>query len=145
VPTIFPRRAFVEESMSDGARDSRAYILGATICQTADLSTVRQEIAGLRLQGQRKVHWREESDKRRRQIVELIARLPLEHVVVVRNGHPDDRLERRRRHAKERLHELDQADVRDVTFEYTDSHNDNRDIEMLNAIRPAAWSHSVFR
>jgi hypothetical protein len=54
--------------MSDRAQDSRAYILGATICQTADLSTVRQEIAGLRLRGQRKVHWREESDKRRRQI-----------------------------------------------------------------------------
>jgi hypothetical protein len=82
------------------------------------------------------VHWREESDKRRRQIVELIARLPLEHVVVVRNGHPDDRPERRRRHAMERLlHKLDQADVRDVTFESRDSHNDNRDIEMLNAIR----------
>lgn len=136
MPTILPRRVFVDESMSDRAQDSRAYILGATICQTADLSTVRQEIAGLRLRGQRKVHWREESDKRRRQIVELIARLPLEHVAVVRHGRPGDRPERRRRHAMERLlYELDQADVRDITFESRDSRNDSRDIEMLNAIR----------
>ncbi len=33
------------------------------------------------------------------------------------------------------LYELDQADVRDITFESRDSRNDSRDIEMLNAIR----------
>jgi hypothetical protein len=122
--------------MSDRTRDARAYILAATICQTADLPTVRQEVAGLRLKGQQKLHWRDESDKRRRQIAEFIALLPLEHVVVIRNAHPDDRPERRRRHAMERLlHELDQADVKDVTFESRDSHSNNRDREMLNAYR----------
>lgn len=122
--------------MSDRTQDARAYILAATICRTADLSIVRQEVAGLRLKGQLKLHWRDESDKRRRQIAEFIALLPLEHVVVVRNGHPDDRPERRRRHAMEwLLHELDQADIRDVAFESRGSHNDSRDRDMLDALR----------
>jgi hypothetical protein len=122
--------------MSDKTRDARAYILAATICFTADLSSVREEVTGLRLKGQRKVHWRDESDKRRRTITECIALLPLEHVVVVRAGHPDDRQERRRRHAMERLlHELDQADVKEITFESRDSRNDKRDREMLDALR----------
>jgi hypothetical protein len=122
--------------MSDRIRDARAYILAATICETADLSSVRQEVSGLRLKGQQKVHWRDESDKRRRQIAEFIALLPLEHAVVVRNGHPDDRPERRRRQAMERLmHELDQARVKDVTFESRDDRNDVRDRDMLDALR----------
>ena len=101
-----------------------------------DIPTVRQEVAGLCLKGQQKLHWRDESDKRRRQIAEFIAQLPLEHVVVVRNGHPDDRPERRRRHAMERLlHELDQADVKDVAFESRGGRNDNRDRDMLDALR----------
>jgi hypothetical protein len=88
------------------------------------------------LKGQHKVHWHNESDKRRRQITEFIALLPLEHMVIIRNGHPDDRPERRRRHAMEcLLYELDQADVRQIAFEARDSRNDNRDREMLNAIR----------
>ena len=122
--------------MSDRNRDARAYILAATICQAADVSALRQEVAGLRLKGQQKLHWRDESEKRRRQIVEFLALLPLEHLVLVRNGHPDDRPERRRRHAMERLlYELDQAKVREVTFEARDRHNNNRDREMLNAFR----------
>ena len=122
--------------MSDRTRDACAYILAATICQTTDLPTLRQKVASLRLKGQQKVHWRDESDKRRRQIAEFIALLPLEHVVVVRKGHPDDGPERRRRHAMERLlYELDQANVRDVAFESRGSRNDNRDRDMLDALR----------
>jgi hypothetical protein len=122
--------------MSDRVRDACAYILAATVCQTADLSILRQEVAGLRLKGQQKVHWRDESDKRRRQIAEFIALLPLEHIVIVRNGHPDDRPERRRRQAMERLmHELDQTGIRDVTFESRDDRNDSRDRYMLDALR----------
>jgi hypothetical protein len=118
--------------MSDKARDARAYILAATICLTADLSSVREEVTGLRLKGQRKVHWRDESDKRRRTITECIALLPLEHVVVVRAGHPADCQERRRRHAMERLlHELDRADVKEVTFESRDSRNDSEPETLL--------------
>lgn len=62
--------------------------------------------------------------------------MPLRHLVVVRDGRPGERPERRRRHCLERLlYELDQLDVGTVTFESRGPRDDKRDRDMLDALR----------
>lgn len=82
------------------------------------------------------MHWHDESDKRRREIIEVVARLPVDHIVVIREGRPGERPERRRRHCLERLcYELDHRGVTKVTLESRGPADDKRDRAMLGALR----------
>lgn len=95
-----------------------------------------QSGTGLRLKGQHKLHWRDEGEKRRQEITETIAAAPLRHLIVVRDGQPGEKPERRRRHCLERLLcELDQVGVGTVTFESRGPKDDKRDRSMLDALR----------
>lgn len=128
--------AFVDESQSNSVLDPCTYMLAAAVCDSLALSAAREAVAALRLKGQHKVHWRDEGDKRRQEIAETIAAVPLRHLVVVRDGQTGERLERRRRHCLERLlHELDQMGVGTVTFESRGPKDDKRDRDMLDALR----------
>jgi hypothetical protein len=90
----------------------------------------------LRLRGQLKVHWRDESVTRRRLVAVAVAELPLQHLVVIRDGRPGERTERRRRHCLERmLFELDRLEVTTATFESRGPADDRRDRNMLDALR----------
>lgn len=128
--------AYVDESLSDSKRDPGVYILAAGIAEPADLDHTRSTLEGLRLKGQRKLHWRDESDKRQRLIVEAIDELPLAHLIIVREDQPSTRPERRRRLCMERLlFELDQMQVATVTFESRGPADDRRDRHMLDSLR----------
>jgi hypothetical protein len=128
--------AFVDESQSNSARDPDTYILAAAVCDGAVLAATRQSFAGLRLKGQHKLHWRDEGEKRRQEIAATIAAAPLRHLIVVRDGQPGEKPERRRRHCLERLlYELDQLGVGTVTFESRGRKDDKRDRDMLDALR----------
>ena len=128
--------AFVDESQSQAERDPHTYMLTAAVCDVSSVAAARAAIIGLQLRGQRKVHWRNEDDKRRRLITETVASVPLQHVVVVRDGRPGERPERRRRHCLERLlYELDQLAVLTVTFESRGRKDDQRDRVMLDTLR----------
>jgi hypothetical protein len=111
-------------------------VLAAAVCDGPAVSAAREAVAALRLKGQRKVHWRDEGDKRRQEIAEAISAVPLRHLVVVRDGQTGERPERQRRHCLERLlHELDRMDVATVTFESRGPKDDKRDRDMLDALR----------
>ena len=128
--------AFVDESQSQAERDPHTYVLAAAVCDVSSVAAARAAIIGLQLRGQRKVHWRNEDDKRRQLIIETVASVPLRHVVVVRDGRPGERPERRRRHCLERLlYELDQLAVLTVTFESRGRKDDQRDRVMLDTLR----------
>lgn len=128
--------AFLDESQSDRARDPFCYVLAAGICAPADIDAARAGMERLRLRGQRKVHWRDESARRRRQVTAGIAALPLQHVVVVRDGRAGETAERRRRHCLERmLYELDQLGIETAIFESRGPADDRRDRAMLDALR----------
>ncbi len=108
-------------------------------CQLASaFHIIRTVMRGLLLPGQRKLHWRDESDKRRQQIVEAVATVGLEYiVVVVRQGRKGERPERRRRHRLERLlFELDQRGVEHVVLESRGAKDDQRDRELLTVLHP---------
>jgi hypothetical protein len=128
--------AFVDESQSDVRRDPHCYVLAAGLCETGDLEHARLAMLELQLPGQTKVHWRDESLPRRHRIVEVLATLPLQHLIVVRGGRAGERPERRRRHCLERLlHELEQLQGEMVTCESRGPKDDRRDRLLLDKLR----------
>lgn len=128
--------AFIDESQSNSALDPHTYMLAAAVCDGLTLAEARETVAALRLNGQRKLHWRDEGDKRRHTIAEAIATMPLQHLVVVRDGQPAEKAERRRRLCLERmLYELEQLGVGTATFESRGPKDDKRDRDMLDALR----------
>ncbi|MCE0540182.1 hypothetical protein LWF15_32280 [Kineosporia rhizophila] len=92
-----------DESGSDSARDPNTYILAAVVTGENQADQVRDTMRLLLLRGQRKLHWHDEQDKRRRLISETVATLPVTAVVVVRSTGPGEAMERRRRKCMERM------------------------------------------
>jgi hypothetical protein len=129
-------RAYLDESGSHRFADPDTYLLAASICSEEHLDTVREVIGSMLKKGQPKLHWRDETDARRAQISEVIADLPLEHLVVVRNGQPGERDERRRRLCLRRMmFELESAGVTSATFESRGTADDRRDRRMVDTLR----------
>jgi hypothetical protein len=97
-----PRRlAFGDESSSDRRFDPGTYILAAALVAEVDVDVVRSGARRLRLAGAKKAHWRDDSNARHDVVVDTIAELPVEGVVVVRRGGVGEREERRRRKCME--------------------------------------------
>lgn len=141
-----PLRAWVDESGSDHTRDPGAYVLAAAIGRREAEPETREQITRLRLPGQVKLHWRDESDRRRTAIARAIANCDLEHLVVVRTGSVSDRPERRRRKCFERLlFELETKTVSQVVLESRGPADDRRDVQMLNALRGQHYLSSSLR
>jgi hypothetical protein len=131
--------AFLDESQSNQSLDPDTYILAAGVCDHPSAEAARPIMSGLRLKGQVKLHWHDESEARRRRISEAIAEVPVRHLVVVRTGFNEDRPERQRRHCLERmLYELDQLQVSEATFESRGPKSDLNDRWMLDALRSRA-------
>lgn len=128
--------AFVDESQSDSRRDPNVYILAAVICDPSVADELREAMRALRLRGQDKVHWRDESDPRRMAIVRAIVASQMASLVVVRAGTVGERPERRRRLTMERLlHELTDIGVQNVTLESRGRVDDQRDRALLDQLR----------
>lgn len=122
-----------DESGSDARRDPDTYILSAVIAEEARTEDVRAAMLGLLLRGQRKLHWRGESTKRREKIVQVIAELPVDGLVVVRNCASTENLERRRRKCMEHL--LWEAPFEYLILESRGAADDRRDMAMLQSLR----------
>lgn len=137
-------KAWVDESGSDQVRDPGTYILAATIvCEDAE-PDIRDQMSQLRLPGQVKLHWRDESAKRKRQITTVVAAFDIEHFIVVRVNGAGDRPERARRKCLEQLlYELEYRGLTDVVMESRGRASDQKDIDMLNSLRSQHWVSSV--
>lgn len=128
--------AWGDESGSKPGIDDGVYIMAAPIAEAGDCAELTEAMRTLLLPEQKKVHWRAESRRRRDTIVDVIAELPLEGVVVVRQGPKDDSDERRRRKVLERfLPTLDQLGCVELTLESRGTRLDGRDRVMLDALR----------
>lgn len=129
--------AWVDESGSNSALDPGAYIMAAAITTANQVDDVCAAIAGLRLSGQVKLHWRDERARRQRAIAKTIATLDVEHMVVVTSPHSDRSVpERRRRLTMEiLLPSLAELGVNQIIFESRGASDDKRDRVMLNHLR----------
>jgi hypothetical protein len=68
--------------------------------------------------------------------VTAVAGLPLSHIVVIRDGMPGEKPERRRRKCLEQLlYTLDDHDVAEVVLESRGPKDDRRDRDMLDSLR----------
>ena len=138
-------RAYVDESLSDHQRDPGTYILAAGIADPEDHDQIRGQLRQLRLRGQHKLHWRDESSKRQQLIITTIEQLPLTHLIVVRDE-DTSRPERRRRLCMERLlFELDQLQIATATFESRGPADDKRDRDMVGQLRARKTITSALR
>ncbi|WP_148043306.1 DUF3800 domain-containing protein [Flexivirga caeni] len=133
-----PIVAWLDESGSNSALDPNTYMLAAAICRAENVETARAAMSEASLKGQRKIHWRDDNDKRHRAVIEVVAGLQVEHLVVVRSRPTNsaDSPERRRRKCLERiLFELTSMDVGHAIMESRGPADDRRDRAMLDHLR----------
>jgi hypothetical protein len=140
-------RAWGDESKSSYAHDPNTYIFGAVITDGAEAeSTARDRLQSLLLPGQKKIHWRYESDKRRDQIISALGECGLDGFVVTRIGTDDERDERRRRKCFEYFAvQLIQHDVWELTLESRGKTGDALDMAMVKALGAAGTIPTKFR
>lgn len=138
--------AFVDESESNRKLDPDVYILAASIISADSCEAVRDAVRRFRLPGQRKVHWRDESEKRRRWLAEAVASLDALHLVVVRRGYVGEPSERRRRKTMERLlFELSAMGVHGMLMEGREAKQNRHDLSLVRALRARKEVPSGFR
>jgi hypothetical protein len=111
--------------------------MSVVLADPCHAETIQEAMLGLRYGKTLKLHWRDEPPRRRRQIAETVATLPVAGLVVVRSDpQAADRLERRRRKCLEHLLPmLADMDVEQLTLESRGPADDAKDREMLQHLR----------
>ncbi|QWB25010.1 MULTISPECIES: hypothetical protein [Streptomyces] len=134
----------MDESEPDPKTAPGTYILAIALVLPAMLEPVREAMLSLRLPGQRKLHWHGESAGRRATIVDRIASLPVRHLVVVRDGLPEEPSERRRRKCLARVvWELDQRGVTRLVAESRERKQNGRDVKAVGYLRSSGMVSSA--
>jgi hypothetical protein len=129
------RRAFVDESGSRQRLDPGAYLLCAAMAGNEDVDGIRSRVAALKLPGQVKLHWRDESPSRQRRIIDAVAALPVDLLVVVHVSPSRKPEQRRHRALRVLLPALAAGDVSRVVAESRGRVADARDRAVLDAMR----------
>ena len=125
--------AYVDESLRI---HEGLYVLAAVVVADAQADRHREALRALLYRGQRRLHWRDESSKRRSLLVSAAGQLPHTGVVVIASGVMPRRQERARRKCIERLlAELARRGVASVVFERRHEELDARDRAMVGALR----------
>lgn len=129
--------AFLDESSPRQDAQPGTYIVAAAILARKDQPSAREQMAKVKPRHLVKAHWRQQPDQRQRiTLVAAVAALPATHLVVVRVGAPDVRVERRRRICLERMaYELGQLGVHEAVIESRGTADDARDLDLLQRLR----------
>ena len=129
--------AWVDESIvadRDGLDGS--YTMAAAVADPTACQAVQDELRALTIGRAGRLHWANESAKRRDAITALIASVDLAAIVVVGSPMRGSKQERARRCCLERLlHELAVFGVGDVWLESRSSVPDQRDIRLVDSAR----------
>lgn len=137
------RHAWVDESahVPTPAHTAGVYLLAATIADPAECDSVRAELRELLFGKATRLHWREETPARQRQIACVVGQIAVTHTVVIGSPLNPRRPERARRKCMERLmHELTTLGVSTVYVETRTRRDNARDRLMLDVLRT---SHAV--
>jgi len=139
--------AWGDESGSHAASDPGAYILAAAVAEVQHIEEMRTAMESLRLKSSgQKLHWVDETSKRRAQIAATIAELPVESFVVVRKGPPSDKPERRRKKCLETMFQtLTDLGCATLALESRGSRDDERDRQLLDKLRRGHKLHSSLK
>jgi hypothetical protein len=127
------RTAYVDESLRVRAG---LYVLAAVIVADAHADRHQEVLLALLHRGQWRLHWRDESSKRRSLLVSAVRQLPHTGAVVIATGVAPRRQERARRKCIERLlAELANQRIAAVVFERRHEELDAHDRAMVAALR----------
>lgn len=130
---IEPFRAYVDESLRLSAH---LYLMAAVFVDGDRAESHRAVLRGLLRRRQRRLHWRDEDDRRRAALIAAVAELRPRGIVVIGAGMDPRHQERARRKCMERLlWNLDERGVADAVFEQRNSDMDRRDREMVATLR----------
>jgi hypothetical protein len=121
-------RAFLDESSANRGDELQEYLVCAALIDGEDCDSVREQLRPLLLPGQIKLHWTDESERRRRDIVSRIVGLGPMSIVVSHLDARRKRVERYRRKSLEVLyHELVAMETFDLTLECRSDSQDKED------------------
>ncbi|MBF4632766.1 hypothetical protein ITJ42_16235 [Clavibacter michiganensis subsp. phaseoli] len=129
-------RAFLDESSANRGDERQEYLVCAALISDADCDSVREQLRPLLLPGQIKLHWTDESERRRRDIVSRIVDLGPMNIVVSHLDARRKRVERYRRKSLEVLyHELVTMETFDLTLECRSDSQDKDDRAHIVALQ----------
>jgi hypothetical protein len=134
----FTLSAWVDESVVVGGTKHPygAYTLAAAVTETAAADDIRADLRRLTLTQGGRLHWVDESNKRRDRIAAAIAAVDLAAIVTVGSPVHRSKQERARRCCMERLfYELGLMGVNRVCLESRTATPDQRDLRLLDYAR----------
>jgi hypothetical protein len=127
------KTAFIDESLRIHAG---LYVLVAVIVADVDADRHRQALRALLYRGQLRLHWRDESARRRNQLISALCQLGHTGAVVIATGVAPRRQERARRKCIERLlAELIARGIASIVFERRQDKLDARDRVLVAALK----------
>lgn len=108
----------------------------AAIIDTEHLDAVRDALVQLRLPGQIKLHWTDESSKRRQRIIDTVCALDSMQAIITHRSEPSRKTERYRRKCLEQLYfELSEMGVQNITLESRQVAQNRRDVAHIVALQ----------
>jgi len=128
--------AYIDESSSAHPPAQQEYMVCAAIIDTNSLESVRDALLPLRLPGQIKLHWTDESDKRRQQIIDALCAIDSMQAIISHRSEFSRKTERFRRKCLEQLYfELSEMGIRDITLEGRQAAQNRLDIAHIVALQ----------
>lgn len=132
-PTL---HAWVDESMRLAPTSRGTYILAAAVCEASRMAATQDGLRTLLLRGQTRLHWHDERDARRSEIVTHIATLDMAAIVVVGVPVIPAKQERARRKCMEvLLPRLGELGIDRVWLESRTPALNRADTQMIRALR----------
>jgi hypothetical protein len=134
----FALSAWVDESVIVGgpAHPDGTYTLAAVVAETAAAGGIRDLLRELTLTRGGRLHWVDESSKRRDRIIAAVTALDVAAIVTIGSPMHRSKQERARRCCLERLfYELGLMSVADVQLESRTATPDRRDLRLVDSAR----------
>lgn len=128
--------AYLDESSAVRSEERQEYLVCAAVIPVAEVEAIRERVSALRLKGQIKLHWTDESEARRKQIVTALAGLSPMTSVVTHLSDRQNKTERFKRLCLEVMYyELALMGVRNVICEARTASQDKKDRAHIVALR----------
>lgn len=128
--------AYLDESSAKRPGEHQEYLVCAAIVPVDQAEKIREELIPLRLKGQIKLHWTDESESRRKKIVAAVSELAPLTAVVTHLSKRQNKTERFRRKCLETIYyELASMGVKEVICEARMPSQDKKDLAHLVGLR----------
>jgi len=137
-------KAFLDESSGLRHTAQQVYLIGAALAPAEATDAIRKELLTLKLPGQTKVHWSDESESRKKKIVDVMSNIDQMSIIVSHLDVRSRKTERYRRKCLETLYyQFAEMHVWSVTLEGRTSKQDEGDKAHIVALQSQGLSRSI--